>query len=87
MRWGRQDTIHSQFGEAIWIFIFFKELAKLYLMGWGNIYKRRMKVFTSTFLIYLDYRPCSRERNRQEDQIMTVYGRKLMSGILNVFLS
>ncbi|KAJ0593968.1 putative ABC-type Cd(2+) transporter [Helianthus annuus] len=25
-------------------------------MGWGNIYKRRMKVFTLTFLIYLDYK-------------------------------
>ncbi|XP_076915610.1 uncharacterized protein LOC143575027 [Bidens hawaiensis] len=25
-------------------------------MGWGNIYKRRMKVFTLAFLIYLDYK-------------------------------
>ncbi|KAL8264065.1 hypothetical protein R6Q59_022195 [Mikania micrantha] len=25
-------------------------------MGWGNIYKRRLKVFTLAFLIYLDYK-------------------------------
>ncbi|KAM1628759.1 hypothetical protein ACFX2K_017133 [Malus domestica] len=25
-------------------------------MGWGNIYKRRMKVCTVAFLIYLDYK-------------------------------
>ncbi|KAK9077791.1 hypothetical protein SSX86_006129 [Deinandra increscens subsp. villosa] len=25
-------------------------------MGWGNIYKRRMKVFTLAFMIYLDYK-------------------------------
>ena len=43
----------------------FNQLAKLYTilnpfntrnMGWGNIYKRRMKVFTLAFLIYLDYK-------------------------------
>ncbi|KAI3797167.1 hypothetical protein L1987_32420 [Smallanthus sonchifolius] len=35
--------------------------------------------------LFLDYKPSSRERNWQEDQSMTLYGRKLMSRILNVF--
>lgn len=49
------------------IILLFNELAKLYSilkplgtngrsMGWGNIYKRRMKVFTLAFLIYVDYK-------------------------------
>ena len=49
------------------IVLLFNELAKLYSilrtpatkgrsMGWGNIYKRRMKVFTLAFLIYVDYK-------------------------------
>lgn len=25
-------------------------------MGWGNIYKRRMKVFAAALIIYLDYK-------------------------------
>lgn len=29
---------------------------KLYSMGWGNIYKRRMKVFALAVVIYLDYK-------------------------------
>ncbi|XP_024996178.1 uncharacterized protein LOC112529237 isoform X1 [Cynara cardunculus var. scolymus] len=49
------------------IILLFNELAKLYSilrplgtngrsMGWGNIYKRRMKVFSLAFLIYVDYK-------------------------------
>lgn len=30
----------------------------LLLMGWGNIYKRRLKVFTVALVIYLDYKVC-----------------------------
>ncbi|XP_024996182.1 uncharacterized protein LOC112529237 isoform X4 [Cynara cardunculus var. scolymus] len=51
------------------IILLFNELAKLYSilrplgtngrsMGWGNIYKRRMKVFSLAFLIYVDYKVC-----------------------------
>ncbi|CAI9284946.1 unnamed protein product [Lactuca saligna] len=49
------------------ILLLFKQLAKLSsilnpfntnnpTMGWGNIYKRRMKVFTLAFVIYMDYK-------------------------------
>ncbi|MFS7928361.1 putative ABC-type Cd(2+) transporter [Helianthus anomalus] len=38
------------------IIILYNELAKLYTMGSGNIYKRRMKVFSLAFLVYLDYK-------------------------------
>lgn len=27
-------------------------------MGWGNIYKRRLKVFTVALFIYFDYKVC-----------------------------
>lgn len=52
------------------ILLLFKQLAKLSsilnpfntnnpTMGWGNIYKRRMKVFTLAFVIYMDYKVCN----------------------------
>ncbi|TYI25751.1 hypothetical protein E1A91_A05G069300v1 [Gossypium mustelinum] len=48
---------------AVWVspsrtFLFLNSISKSVknIMGWGNIYRRRMKVFTAALIIYLDYK-------------------------------
>ncbi|KAL8238991.1 hypothetical protein R6Q59_015558 [Mikania micrantha] len=48
--------LHVPYYLITTIIILFNELAKLKSMGLRNIYKRRVKVFTLAFFIYMDYK-------------------------------
>ncbi|CAK9185540.1 unnamed protein product [Ilex paraguariensis] len=47
-----QDTVQAKIFKfsSVWIH------CQVYLMGWGNIYRRRMRVFTLAIVIYMDYK-------------------------------
>ncbi|MBA0622558.1 hypothetical protein Godav_008089 [Gossypium davidsonii] len=45
----------SSSSSSSYIYIYTSKSVKS-IMGWGNIYRRRMKVFTAALIIYLDYK-------------------------------
>ncbi|KAL0312267.1 UNVERIFIED_CONTAM: hypothetical protein Sradi_5626000 [Sesamum radiatum] len=52
----RRPSFWAFFHSVIQFLLNIQFARKLIQMGWGNIYKRRVKVFTLAILIYIDYK-------------------------------